>query len=92
MRPKKEMRQTNGTMPWSMPSCRHATVRQLEEHEPSAPCPAPSFADVLRDRALSNVNQVPDGYFSMAGELAKHLHLLSSLLHGPELRLVTPSF
>jgi phage regulator Rha-like protein len=40
-----------------------------------------TFTDALRPRALENLNQVPDGYFSVMSELFKHLYNLEALLN-----------
>ena len=40
-----------------------------------------AFTDALRPRALENLNNVPDGYFSVMSELFKHLYNLEALLN-----------
>ncbi len=45
--------------------------------------PAPAihtFTDGLRERAQLNINQVPDGYFCVVGELLKLLYVLEANL------------
>jgi hypothetical protein len=46
--------------------------------------PVPSvrtFTDTFHPRALENLHRVPDGYFSVMGELFKHLYNLEALFN-----------
>jgi hypothetical protein len=44
--------------------------------------PSPSTqTDTFRPRALENLHRVPDGYFSVMGELFKHLYNLEALFN-----------
>lgn len=56
-------------------------VRQLEQAGANPPPSAiHTLTDALRSRALSNLASVPEGYFSVMGELFKHLYNLEALI------------
>ena len=58
-------------------------VRLLEakQQQPSPPSPPlHTLTDALRPRALENLGNVPDGYFSVMGELFKHLYNLEAVV------------
>jgi len=40
-----------------------------------------TITDAMRSRALKNLNHVPEGYFSVSGELFKHLYNLEALIN-----------
>lgn len=49
--------------------------------QPAETSPIYTVADALRDRVLPNIKHVPRGFFTVAGELFKHLHNLERLLN-----------
>src|SRR6266487_521882 len=56
-------------------------VRELEARQ-TRPTPAVhTLTDALRPRALENLNSVPEGYFSVMGELFKHLYNLEAIIN-----------
>jgi hypothetical protein len=49
--------------------------------QPASTEPTYTVADALRDRVLPNIKHVPRSFFTVAGELFKHLHNLERLLN-----------
>jgi phage regulator Rha-like protein len=60
-----------------------ARIRQLEAHihHKEPPASIHTLSDALRPRALENLNAVPEGYFSVMGELFKHLYNLEAIIN-----------
>lgn len=54
--------------------------RQLQEQEQYHPT-SHTLTDTFRPRALENLYRVPEGYFSVMGELFKHLYNLEALIN-----------
>jgi phage regulator Rha-like protein len=55
-------------------------VRLLEAERQQPSPPLHTLTDALRPRALENLGNVPEGYFSVMGELFKHLYNLEAVV------------
>ncbi|HEU5380755.1 MAG TPA: Rha family transcriptional regulator [Ktedonobacteraceae bacterium] len=56
-------------------------VRQLENQRQQPSSPTHTLTEMFRPRALENLLRVPDGYFSVMGELFKHLYNAEAMLN-----------
>ncbi len=57
-------------------------TREAEVIQQALPVPTiHTLTDALRPRALENLNSVPEGYFSVMGELFKHLYNLEAIIN-----------